>query len=226
MMARAMLTGLILAGGQASRMQADPSAASLLPDLTECDSLGRPAINRDEPVIDKGLLDVCGGPLVAHAQRFLAPYVRTVLVSANRCAQAYASYGEVIADDPALGSLLGPLAGVERALATARTPWLLVLPVDVINLPPDLVARLSDAVDAHTAPIAYARTIERAHPLCMVVHVGLADSLRRYLMGGDRKVQLWQHQHQAVPVLFQGDDLFFNINTPEDLRYASQCWKS
>ncbi|NYT86853.1 molybdenum cofactor guanylyltransferase MobA [Pollutimonas harenae] len=200
MIVPAMLTGLVLAGGQARRMQA---------------GLGT--------VVDKGLLDVRGEPLVAHAQRFLTPHVQTVLISANRNAQAYAVYGEVIADDAALGDSLGPLAGVERALAMARTPWLMVLPVDVVNVPPDLASKLLAAVDAHVAPIAYACTTERAHPLCMVLHVRLAHSLRHYLMGGDRKVQLWQDQHQAVPVVFQGDGLFLNINTPADLDHASQC---
>lgn len=209
-MAPAMLTGLILAGGQARRMQADLQLAD--------DRMGA--------AIDKGLLDLRGEPLVAHARRFLLPHVQTLLISANRNEQAYASYGKVIADDVTLGSGLGPLAGIERALATARTPWLLVLPVDVVNLPPDLAPALLGAADALAAPIAYARTAERAHPLCMVLHVDMADSLRSYLMAGDRKVQLWQNRHQAAPVQFQGDDIFFNINTPDDLRYASQCWKS
>ena len=201
----AMLTGLILAGGQARRMQSQGMSAGH---------------------IDKGLLDWHGQPLVAHARHALAPHVQTVLISANRHAQQYAAYGHVMADDASLGMDLGPLAGVERALALAQTPWLMVLPVDVVNLPPGLVTQLLAAVNAQTAPVAYACTAERVHPLCMVLHVRLAASLRDYLMAGGRKVLLWQEQHQAVPVLFRGDDLFFNINTPQDLAYASQCWKS
>src|SRR5690606_12621405 len=187
---------------------------------------GRQMHGRSGAVVDKGLLALRGEPLVAHARRFLAPHVQAMLVSANRNERAYAAYGTVIADDAVLGANLGPLAGVERALAMATTPWLMVLPVDVVNLPPDLIAGLLRAVDAGTKPIAYACSAERAHPLCMVLPTSLADSRRRYLEDGDRKVQLWQDRHQAVPVVFQGDDLFLNINTPQDLCYASQCWKS
>ena len=223
-----MLTGLILAGGQARRMQgaAATSSTTLPPDREE--KVPVPVVpGQTRPnSIDKGLLDWHGQPLAAHAHRVLTPYVQTMLVSANRAGQNYAAYGQVLADDPALGVDLGPLAGVERALAAAQTPWLLVLPVDVVNLPPSLVPDLLAAVHAVSSPIAYARTAERAHPLCMALHTRLAGSLRNYLKAGDRKVQLWQQQHQAVPVLFRGDDLFFNINTPQDLAYASQCWKS
>lgn len=215
----ASMTGLILAGGQARRMQDGASAQA--PSRR-----GQEQAMRMAPTIDKGLLDLCDEPLVAHARRFLAPQVRALLISANRNEPSYARYGDVIGDDAALGTQLGPLAGIERALRIIDTPWLVVLPVDVVKLPQDLVTRLSAAVQDAGPLIAYASTPERAHPLCMVLHASLADSLRRYLQAGDRKVQLWQARHQAVAVPFDGPGLFFNINTPEDLRYASQCRRS
>ena len=42
----------------------------------------------------------------------------------------------------------GPLAGLEALAAACRTPWLLVLPVDVHGLPQDLFARLAAAAEA------------------------------------------------------------------------------
>src|SRR3546814_15275728 len=90
------------------------------------------------------------------------------------------------------------------------------MPVDVVNLPVNMVARLAGAADAAGALIAYASTADpdldvdsaaagpgaaglkgRAHPLCMVLHASLADSLRNYLLAGDRKVQLWQSRSGA-----------------------------
>ncbi|HEY9142944.1 MAG TPA: NTP transferase domain-containing protein [Arenimonas sp.] len=38
----------------------------------------------------------------------------------------------------------GPLAGLEALASACRTPWLLVLPVDVFDLPENLFDRLSD----------------------------------------------------------------------------------
>jgi molybdopterin-guanine dinucleotide biosynthesis protein A len=219
MIARSHITGLILAGGRARRMQ-DGSLD-----------------------VDKGLIRLDGAPLVAHAQRYLVPQVSTILVSANRHLEDYADYGRVVVDDPGLGSDLGPLAGVASALPTLSTPWLAVMPVDVLNLPDDMVARLILAADAAGAMVAYASTAApdqesdsapgdgkmggqggRAHPLCMVMHAGLEGGLRDYLRRGDRKVQLWQKSQAAVPVFFEGGaDAFFNINTPEDLRLAAQA---
>ena len=55
------------------------------------------------------------------------------------------------------------------------------------------------------------------------LRTSLADDLRDYLRGGDRKVDLWQARVGGVEVGF--DDAaqgFLNINTPEDLSAAEQ----
>src|SRR3546814_5252048 len=105
--------------------------------------------------VDKGLLDLNGVPLVAHARRYLAPQVSSILISANRHLENYADYGCAVSDDPKLGDDVGPLAGVASALAFVPTPWLAVMPVDVLNLPVNMVARLAGAADAAGALIAY-----------------------------------------------------------------------
>src|SRR5690606_34667629 len=125
--------------------------------------------------------------------------------------------------------------------ACAATPWVLVVPVDVINLPSDLVARLSLAAERDAAPLAYASTEDscragsgtadssepvragRIQPLCMIAHISLAPGLRAYLQAGERKVRLWQQRSGAVPVFFEGgEDVFTNINTREDLQRAER----
>ncbi|WP_241117318.1 NTP transferase domain-containing protein, partial [Achromobacter xylosoxidans] len=68
---RQQVAGLILAGGQGSRMQGS----------------------------DKGLVLLRGEPLVAHVARRLAPQVGPLILSANRNADSYARYGRVVADD-------------------------------------------------------------------------------------------------------------------------------
>lgn len=224
MIARELLTGLILAGGQGRRMQAAASghvnaaghgaAAGLLASQSGDAAWSAPAL-------EKGLLELDGMPLVAHARRHLAPYVDKVLVSANTSLDAYAEYGVVVPDDEALGSYSGPLAGIASALRCVATPWLVVLPVDVPSAPVDLIGRLCGAVSVTGPHIAYASTAAGVHPLCMVVHSSLVDSLYDFLLAGERKVQLWQRQNGAVPVLFDDvGDAFFNINTPEDLVLA------
>lgn len=193
------ITGLILAGGQARRMQ--------LP--------GR-------PLVDKGLVEIGGEPLVARMRRYLEPRVTQVWVNANRELDVYARYGRVLVDDPALGENLGPLAGVASALAQIETPWLVVAPVDVVLLPDDLIERLAKAVLEAQAPIAYA-CAGGPQPLCMLLHRDRYSSLCDFLRMGGRKVQQWQQLNQAVAVEFSPDaNVFFNVNTRDDLCAAQQ----
>lgn len=201
MMQREELTGLVLAGGQGRRMQ--------------------PIVPGAGSVLEKGLLELEGLPLVEHARRRLLPYVEQVFISANTRLDAYANYGTVIPDDTALEAYSGPLAGVASALRHVATPWLLVLPVDVPRPPADLIPRLCARVGMAGAKLAYACTAAGVHPLCMVLHSSLVDGLYDFLLAGERKVQFWQRQNGAVPVLFDGvGDTFFNINTLEDLGLA------
>lgn len=237
MIPRASLTGLILAGGQSRRMQALGQADTPTAGASEVPARRMNVSTED---LDKGLLALHGKPLVAHAHDFLAPHVESVLISANRHLKLYQEYGQVVADLGEPGTYLGPLAGIARALACAGTPWVIVIPVDVINLPDDLVSRLCVAVQRNSALLAYASTEDpgqtasstldlaqpggagRVQPLCMIAHVRLAAELHAYLMAGGRKVQLWQQRCGAVPVFFEGnDDAFTNINTPQHLQRAA-----
>ena len=198
-MTRDSLTGLILSGGRGRRMQE-----------------AGPGVD-----IEKGLLVVDGLPLVEHTRRLLAPHVAKILISANTCQDAYAEYGMVVPDLPGLGAYSGPLAGVASALSCSTTSWMLVMPVDVVALPEDLVPRLLEAVSEDGAHIAYARTGDAVHPLCMVLHRTLRRSLHEFLSSGERRVQLWQSRNHAVAVQFEdAGHAFFNINTPRDLMCA------
>ena len=90
------LTGLILAGGRASRMDGN----------------------------DKGLLTLDKRPLIAQVIRRLSPQVDHLLISANRNLHAYQQFGfEVLKDD--YDDYRGPLAlvalgGVRREAQTFR----------------------------------------------------------------------------------------------------------
>ena len=198
---RQQVAGLILAGGQGSRMQGS----------------------------DKGLVLLGGEPLVAHVARRLAPQVGPLILSANRNADIYARYGRVVADDTdALGAWQGPLAGLAAGLAAAAPcEWLVVAPCDTPFLPADLAHRLIAAARAAGAPLAYAVAGGQRHPACMALRTSMLPVLRDYLAAGERKVGLWQSRVGAVGAPFDdAPGAFMNLNTPEELaaaeRYASQ----
>lgn len=212
MISRRDVDGLVLAGGASRRMQGASERGGDEPRAGEqivgASGGGRP--------IDKGLLMLEGAPLAQWVARFLAPWVDTVYISANRNHEAYGRYGRCVADDPEFGGDAGPLAGVASVMARSRRPWLLVSPVDVPRLPADMPARLIEAV-AGGAPLAYACAGSKAHPLCMLLRRDSMGDLRSYLLGGGRKVLDWHRRQGGVPVDF-GDDpaLFRNINAPGD----------
>ena len=183
------VTGVVLAGGQGSRMGG----------------------------VDKGLQPFLGRPMVAHAVERLAPQVDELLINANRNPDAYAAFGHrVIADE--IEGFAGPLAGFERGLAHARGALVVTVPCDSPFLPADLVARLRSALERDNAELAVAKTGTQAHPVFSLMRRTLHASLREFLAGGQRKIDRWYGAHKVVEVAFDDEaEAFRNINTLEEL---------
>ena len=183
------ITGLVLAGGQGSRMGG----------------------------VDKGLTPLRGRPLVEHVIERLAPQVGEILVNANRNPDAYAGFGHrVVADD--IPGFAGPLAGFERGLAHARGALVATVPCDSPFLPADLVARLRAALEAADAELAVAKTGEQPQPVFCLMRRSVHPSLRAFLSSGQRKIDKWYAALRVVEVAFDDEaDAFANINTRDEL---------
>lgn len=183
------VTGVILAGGQGSRMGG----------------------------VDKGLQPFRGRPMVSHVIDRLAPQVAELLINANRNAEAYGGFGyRVIADE--IEGFAGPLAGFERGLAHASKELVVTVPCDSPFLPADLVERLASALLAARAQLAVAKTGEQAHPVFSLMRRDVHESLRAFLASGQRKIDKWYAALQVVEVAFDDEPgAFLNINTREEL---------
>ncbi|MFC3393797.1 molybdenum cofactor guanylyltransferase MobA [Brenneria rubrifaciens] len=108
-----MITGVILAGGQSTRMG------------------GR----------DKGLLELHGIPLYQHVLERLRNQVDEIIISANRNQPVYQQSGCKVVSDIEKG-FAGPLAGILTGMQMATSEWVIFVPCDVPGLPLDLVHRL------------------------------------------------------------------------------------
>jgi len=185
----AEVSGVILAGGQGSRMGG----------------------------VDKGLQLFRGRPMVAHVIERLAPQVDEVLVNANRNLDAYAEFGHrVIADE--VQGFAGPLAGFERGLAHAAGGLVVTVPCDSPFLPADLVRRLREGLEACDASVAVARTGDQPHPVFCLMRRAVHGSLVEFLGSGQRKIDKWYASLGAVEVGFDDEaGAFLNINTREEL---------
>lgn len=191
--------GLILAGGQATRMGGG----------------------------DKGLRLLGGQTLLARVQERLAPQVAQVALNANGDAARFEGTGlRVIADS--VEGFVGPLAGVLAGLdwaASQGAETIVTAAADTPFFPCDLVPQLLLASEGMTHPLVLAATPDakrgRArHPTFGLWSVALRDDLRAALEGGLRKVVMWTDTHGGREALFPQEEAFFNVNTPEDLAHA------
>ena len=188
--------GVILAGGQATRMGGG----------------------------DKGLLRLGDGTLLTHVIARLDPQVAGIALNANGDAARFAALNlPVVADS--VGGFAGPLAGVLAGLdwAAARgAETIVTAAADTPFFPCDLVPCLQLAAEGMAHPLALAATPDprrglARHPTFGLWPVALRDDLRAALREGVRKVVQWTDRHGAQLAGFPDEAAFFNVNTPDDL---------
>ena len=184
-------TGLVLAGGRASRMGE----------------------------IDKGLQPFHGYPLVIHVLTRLAPQVGTMLINANRHREIYESLGHRVVGDVVEG-YAGPLAGLHAGLAACETDYLVAAPCDAPFLPRDLVTRLGQAFIDDTIDVAFAATNAGRHPVFCMMRRSIAPSLLEFIQEGGRSVNTWVDRMDGIAVSFEHETDFRNLNTLDELRDA------
>ncbi|MDH5570420.1 MAG: molybdenum cofactor guanylyltransferase MobA [Gammaproteobacteria bacterium] len=191
---RANITGIILSGGRATRMDGQ----------------------------DKGLIELKGQPFIAHVIHRLAPQVNHIRINANRNIEAYHKLGQkfgypVFTDTNQ--DFQGPLSGMLAAMKSeTQHDWLLCVPCDAPLFPADLAERFIRSVNENSR-IAVAHDGKWMQPTFCLLHCSLADSLEQFLASGERKTGHWMRQQQAINVDFSDQkQAFANINTPEELQ--------
>jgi molybdopterin-guanine dinucleotide biosynthesis protein A len=186
--------GVILAGGQATRMGGG----------------------------DKGLLALGSRTILAHVIDRFDPQCASLALNANANPARFDTLGlPVIADSiPGFaGPLCGVLAGLDWAAGKGAS-HIVTAAADTPFLPCDLVPQLQLAAESSPANMALAASPSGRQPTFGLWPVALRDDLRAALLGGLRKVVLWTSAHGAATAEFPDDTAFFNVNTPADLDQA------
>ncbi|MFI3188016.1 molybdenum cofactor guanylyltransferase MobA [Crenothrix sp. D3] len=185
----AKITGVILAGGLARRMNHQ----------------------------DKGLVCYKNRPLVSYAIAALAPLVDETLINANRHHEQYQAFGlRVVADQTA--NFDGPLAGILTAMMNTDADVLLIVPCDAPLMTSEHLQKLLTTRAELNADVAVAFDGERLHPVFLAIHSRLQASLQDYLASGERKVHAWLALQYTVQVDFSdAPDIFTNVNTLAEL---------
>lgn len=170
---------------------------------------------------DKGLQCLEGVPLARRVALALAPQVTALAINANRHGDIYGAWGYPVFGDQR-PDYPGPLAGLLEALGRSPYPWVAAAPCDTPFLPPDLVARLAQALEENPGEIAAVRSGGREHPLCCLCPTSLAAPLAAYLDGGGQRVLSWLASRATRWVEFPDPDNFRNLNTPTELAAADR----
>ncbi|RLP54017.1 MAG: molybdenum cofactor guanylyltransferase [Ketobacter sp.] len=168
---------------------------------------------------DKGWLDLNGVPLIRHVIDRVRPQVSDIVISANRNLQRYHSLPFPIIQDST--PYLGPLGGIAACLKHITTEYALIIPTDAPLVPQDLVTQLYNHAPA---PLVLCRDSERLQPLFGLYHRSLADSIDQFLLRGERKLGLWCKQHHPLIVTIGDNQVFTNLNSPEDIaKFEKNC---
>ena len=191
--------GVILAGGQATRMGGG----------------------------DKGLLRIGGDTLMGHVIARLDPQVADLAINANGDPARFSSLRLPVLPD-SIDGFAGPLAGVLAGLdwaAAQGADTIVTAAADTPFFPCDLVPMLQLASEGMTHPLVLAATPDpergqARHPTFGLWPVALREDLREALKDGVRKVVQWSDRHQGRLASFPDEAAFFNVNTPDDLTRA------
>ena len=189
---KSLITGLILAGGRATRMQE----------------------------LDKGLQIFRDATLIEHVIKRFAPQVNSLIINANRNQPSYSELGYPVVSD-VRADYAGPLAGLEAGLLACETPFLLTVPCDSPFLPLNLASKLMRELERTNADLAMACSGNSAQPslqpvFCLMKTMHL-NRLQAYLNGGGRKMSGWFDGLTMTPVYFENETEFTNLNTLDEL---------
>lgn len=188
---RENITGVILAGGRASR-------------LGGC---------------DKGLLQVKGKALIQWVIDKLKPQVNQIMVNANRNLPEYEALGYPVFDD-GNDEFLGPLAGLRQALQHIQTEWAITVPCDTPLLPDNFVAQMLQTLNKEQSDqqLCIAHDGNRLQPVFCLLHRSLQAELDQYIKTEGRKTREWITSIPHVIADFTGQsEAFYNINTDKEL---------
>lgn len=164
---------------------------------------------------DKAWLERRGQPLVLALAEQLQAEVEATLVSANRNAERYLSHGLRVIHDRMAD--IGPLGGIDALAAACQTPWLLTVPVDIVNV----CLGLSQTLRAAAGTVgAWAEDDDGRQPLVALWPVEtLRAACAAAISSDSHAIHVLQARLGMARVRFDGIR-FGNLNTPADLHAA------
>jgi molybdenum cofactor guanylyltransferase len=182
------ITGVVLAGGKASRMGGK----------------------------DKGLQVLNGIPLWQHVANTLIPQTDSLVISANRSLEIYQQSGFPIIQD-SLRDYPGPLAGILAVFQQVDSEWFLFCPCDTPFVPDALSDRLWDAKGNSLAVWAHDGERDHP-TIAMLNRSLLADLDSYLAAGERRVMVFLRQSGGHAVDFSDMKPAFINVNTSEELQ--------
>ncbi|MBL8857372.1 MAG: molybdenum cofactor guanylyltransferase [Planctomycetes bacterium] len=175
---------------------------------------------------DKAEIEIGGRTLLEHATQTLLAVTDDVRIACGAEAR-YAQAGfELVLDRE---RDLGPLGGLEAALATASADWVLAVATDMPRLEARALSRIVDTAQSQALDVCVLRSARGVEPLCGVWRHSMLGAVRRTLARGERRVvrafdeQLDDGTLPKVGYVDVDDaGCVANVNTPADLARERQ----
>ena len=197
------VTGLIFAGGRATRMGG----------------------------ANKALLQMNGRPLIAWVADCLGPQTSRIVISANRDPESFRAFSPYVVHDRT-ENFPGPLAAFDAAYASGfiQTEWVLTAPCDAPWLPKDLLERFAQAQeqalrDGRDPNAFVAETSGHYQSAVACVRTECLRLARTSIEADERRLRYWYKTLKAEAVPFPDEEAFANLNTREELEAASRDGK-
>ena len=196
------ILGAILAGGQSKRM-------------------GK----------DKLFLEINNKKLIEHTIDKVKKYLKEVIIITNQDNEFFSKNNLITVKDCIEGQL-GPLVGILTAMKWAKEnltkcSWIATFPCDTPFFPESIIRSFIKESEKKESLILCASSHGRKHNIFGLWSLTLYDKLYEDLTKNNiRKVQDWTEKHQIknLEFDFKTYDPFFDINTPEDLKRATELY--
>ena len=165
----------------------------------------------------KGLIQLDERPLIEYALDKVRPYTDSIIISANKELDQYASFGYPVIADVDPYALRGPLAGIYSVASTLPDDieFIQVLPCDTPFLPNQIVEDLHHFLITNpTKELVVAATTDKVHPVIMQFRVSMLSKLKDYLNDPRElnRVMAFIQRCDHGTVNYSDSDKFININ--------------
>jgi len=164
----------------------------------------------------KALIRINGVPIILRlAAEAATAGIDDIRISAND-PDAFATFGLPVIGDIREGC--GPLGGIHSAIVHTDADEILLIPCDMPGISSnELNSLLASANDNPAAHVVFAESPSGAHPLCAVVRRSILRHIESALDEGLLSVNELFGRVDYMKVIFEDEEPFLNLNTPEDL---------